>query len=612
MSNTSNVSKKGGGNVSLIKSFQTILEKLLSSFAEQAKQRDDEIKTLISELHDSRSQQDALLKTFCEEHRTLVHHLDQMVAEMATDRTRTTNVTNPLTANIDLSTRVGNHLFLAGTTVPQRIADNPWTVNSTNYAEIMAYLNTLKTINGFDFAFMVPTDGTGELFTSPKILSSGEKRANVDLQKRKCMVEFCAQISTPDVLKYAGFIHGDNTTGLSRSTDMVQKALNFSVADENELLVAQYKNQLRIRSEMLYIVLNKCITKSSLDTFLKSNKDKLQYTREADGTPFFCGFTLLWYILEALEPKSVIDAAKYEKKIESATLADFQSCVRSYIAEVKGAYDDLRSRHGENRMTESKFVEHVFNGLQSATNPMFKEVLTSSRTLWLTDSSKFNVDVFLSKLENVYNALITANTWNEVDATEQKVIALTTEVKNVKKENTKLRKQVQAAGGGDKNTQQSGQPNGPPYMKNGVEMAGAPGTSDHNIQKWRTINSGEFKNDPKSGVRHQWCKEHRRSKGLYMLCNSEDKQFHDHAKWKESLPARKIRAEKAGGAGEESSSSGSKKRKDSPTKLKVTAGVKSSRKTAFVTSLTMKGLDHHQAEEVWEELHGTSDEESSK
>jgi DNA-binding phage protein len=508
------------------------------------------------------------------------------------------NITNPLTADISLNTRVGNQIFLTATTVPQSIMNNKWTVNSDNYAPIMSFLNDQKTVNGFDSLLLVPTEGTGSIFQLPTTLSSGQEVANVDFKNKKCIVEFSAQIDTTSVLNYAGFIHGDNSTGLTKSPDMVQKVLNFSVSDTNEKLVAKLKQQLRVRSGMLYILLHKCITKSSLDTFIKSNKATLQYTNEADGVPFYDGLTLLWYILEALEPKSVIDASKYEKTIQTTTLLDCGMNVREYISTVKGAYDELISRHGVNRMTESKYVEHLFNGLDSATNPTFKHVLSVSNTLWLTDSKQFKVDVFLTKLENAYNALITSDRWGDVSETDQKVLAMTTEVNALKKTNTKLLKQL---GEHDKkNTQQSGQSNGPPYMKGDVEMAGAPGT----------VKKGDFIKDPKNSALHHWCSDHRNGKGLYMACNSDDKKSHDHAKWKENLLARtnKKRKERVGGNGEDSSTSASRKRKDSPTKLKVTAG--KSRKAAFVTMLTAKGMDHHEAVETWNEAHRTSDEES--
>ena len=562
-----------------------LINKLTAMLEKQAEQHAE---TMV-ELKEARSKQEEFVKTFCAKHTELVDNIDKMVAQMIVDKTHTydsMNITNPLTADITIGSRVGNQIFRDATTVPSVIEENKWTVESSNYDSILSFLNDQKNINGYDALFLVPTKGTGDLMQNPKKLSSGDEVANVDITDKLCMVNSSAKLETKHVLEYAGFIHGSVKSGRKASTDMEQKVLDFTSTNPNSLLVAKYKHQLRIRSEMLCILLNKCIARPSLDTFLLHQKKTLQYTKESDGTTFYDGLTLLWYILEALEPKSVIESAKYEKIIESTTLASCDMNVRAYISKVKGNYDELITRHGTGRMSDSKFTEIVFKALKEATNPSFSAAVLAKETSWLTDAKNFKLDEFFTSLESLYNALVLSNRWSEVSETDQKVIAMAADLKSVKQTN----KQILKSAGGDGGEKQK--PTGP-FMKDDVEMAGPPGSPDGKIPKWRTVKKGDTMADPKSGALHQWCKEHRQKRGLYMICNSEDKKSHDHAKWLENRGQRK---KKNGGTQQESSSPVEKKRKDGPTTLKVTA---QTRKRAFVSKYVKQGIDHHMAESMW-------------
>jgi hypothetical protein len=104
------------------------LDKTLSTLTEKAKNQQEIISSLVDEIEESRSKQDALVKEFCATQTALTATLDLLVAEMAADRTRVTldtmNITNPLTADISLNTRVGNQIFLSATTVPPSIMSN--------------------------------------------------------------------------------------------------------------------------------------------------------------------------------------------------------------------------------------------------------------------------------------------------------------------------------------------------------------------------------------------------------------------------------------------------------------------------------------------------------
>ena len=83
-----------------------------------------------------------------------------------------------------------------------------------------------------------------------------------------------------------------------------------------------------------------------------------------------CGLTLLWLVLERLEPKTVLDVRELERTITSTKLhgPPCDGDVRLYLSTLKNALDELKSKHGDSAMTDHKFTEHVFDGLKAADN----------------------------------------------------------------------------------------------------------------------------------------------------------------------------------------------------------------------------------------------------
>ena len=439
--------------------------------------------------------------------------------------------TNPMTAPIDLGTKAGSATFAAITEVDSK--DKGLIVNVANRSKLQSHFRILNDARGYAPAFTMPTSGTGKPDPQPKKLPGGGEAASVDIKDTTNISTDFSTCTRDELLKWVGWIHGDVHCGLHIPTTRIQKTLDFENSDPNLVLVALMKHQLRIRCDALMIFFRKLIEEANLNTFL-ADKEVLTWTKQDDGTKFTCGLTFMWQLLECVEPKAIMDSKEYERIIKATALgSDCQGDIHKYCNTVLEAWNTLTLKHSKTTgMSADDVVDSVLSQLMTVDNELFKTAVQNKFVEYLSSQpNKIKPRELTNEFITLYQSLVHGKIWDDKPQPDPKVLALRTEIKKLSAENRKLKKSKSepnlrsASGGGNENT------NGPPYMKNGIEMAGPQGSSGAGVQMWRTIKKGEFATSPVNGALHQWCPLHFQGNGLYMKCNSQDGKTHDHAAW---------------------------------------------------------------------------------
>ena len=502
--------------------------------------------------------------------------------------------TDPHGQPINLTSSAGIKAWLAGTTLPDSIPTG-LLVTPDSKKPIRGLYNHLMN-TGFASLLHPPdkTQGNGLPGTSP--LPDGS--ANTNLKGARNMLTHYVNMTEDDILAWSAWIHGDVDAELTVPTGTrVQKTVDIDATGRNgnDGKVAQVKIDHRTRASMLMHIFRNHIDPDSLEAFL-AQKDLYTWTRADNGTEFHCGVTIAWLILVAIEPKTVIDAKEFETTIYETTLInDCQGDVKKYLSILKIAKDQLDIRH-PGRMTKDKYFETIFREVQTIKPPHFKPHVDMEFARYLRGDLK-DIDTFLKELDGMYTALSTAKTWSIHDPNDKKMIAMATQMKQLKADNKKLKDQFQSGsktspGGGGKSTG-----DGPYFNDDGKEVAGPKQSIGYNVLLWRTKKTTQTVT--RDGRKWHWCNDpaHYDGNGLYMLQNADNPGRHDHAEWAKEKERRKAERKKKADdkkrkKGGDDSSVGS----SSSTKtLKGNLTVKKPKKEAVNALVTQHNWDHHQA-----------------
>mmetsp|Transcript_10109 Transcript_10109/g.15019 ORF Transcript_10109/g.15019 Transcript_10109/m.15019 type:complete len:609 (-) Transcript_10109:104-1930(-) len=496
------------------------------------------------------------------------------------------NPTNPFSQVLDLNTSSGIKGWQHGVQLPPSMENMDVKVGPTGRKQLRALGDHLRH-NGYHSVLNIPTSGTGLPESAPGKTAGGQEIPAVNLSDHVNLATDMQNLTRDDTLKFAGFIHGGLQDGLAVPSKRVQKTLDLTTSG-NDGLVANMKQQLRIRCDMLMTILQQVTNEASLNSLL-AQKDLFTWTKETDGTEFYCGLTVLWLIFELIEPKTVIDARDVEKIIEETTLIkDCDGDVRTYFSTVKKARDELHSRYGTDRMNDQRFTEILFKNLNTVEQEHFKRFISTNYTTWLSEAT-IDLDKFMAAVDKIYTGLVTSQEWTTSAPEDPKVLALTTANKSMKKKLAKL----------TSTTTSAGSTNGAGNFKDGKEMAGPQGSTGWSVEKWRTIKKGDSITRP-DGTQHFWCDKHYSGKGLYMKPNVSDPPGHDHAKWESFKDRQREKAAKRKKDKDDSSVSSNTPTAVKKAKLVVNRG--NGKKTKFQKKVevlvTQQGYSHEKAVET--------------
>ncbi|KAL7455476.1 hypothetical protein ACHAWC_007026 [Mediolabrus comicus] len=519
--------------------------------------------------------------------------------------------TDPMNLPINLSTSSGIKAWIAGTTLPASIPTG-LLVKPDSRKEIRGLMNHLIA-SGYASILYAPDKTKGNGLPGANPLADGS--ANTNIAGGRNMMTNYVNINQEEILQWSAWIHGGIDDGLDIPATRVQKTVDVDDTGRNgnNGLVAQVKIDHRVRAGMLLQVMRKHIDSVSLEALL-AQKDLFTWKREDNGTEFYCGLTIAWLIMEAIEPKTVIDAKEFEKHIfETSLIGDCNGDVSEYLSTLTIAKDQLEIRH-PNRITPEKYFEAVLKEMQTIKQPHFKSHVDMESTRYLTGKLK-DFDAFIKELLSIYTALTTAGTWSVDDPQDKKMIAMATKLKQLEADNKKLQGQSKSAskkgtGGGGKSKGDG------PYLNpllGDQEVAGPMGSTGWNVLLWRTKKTTQT--ITRDGVKWHWCNDpaHYDGKGLYMKENASNPGRHDHEKWVKKKQEMKAERD-AKKAQKKKRKSGDDSSVDSSSSTKALNGkltVKKPKKEAVNALVTQYNWDHHQALEFCAAHGMTTDGEES-
>jgi len=401
----------------------------------------------------------------------------------------------------------------------------------------------------------IPTAGIGTI-RQDFLEENGIKKMNVDLSGWFDMVKEYSHYSTSDVMAYMAWVMGDDSSAVRKKYDDPKKHMMYpldTTLTGNHAKVVLFKVQMRQVAQVLYYALKNAMTEDAYKSFALQEK-KFMYNDAETQDIIWDGFTFLSLVLEVIKPDTVVQVKSLETQFKAITLASCKGCFRTLVTTLENKAAEINEVAGEVRVSNNMLLTQVFETAEKASNEAFKMDLSIAKSSWVT-GKQTDKDVIIGDLTKLYVNKQDEGTWTTGSEKDQKIIALTTQVSEVKKTLNAL-KSVHFKQGTPPGT--------------GRSSAGKAAKAD----AWKF----EFKGKTKEvdGTKYEWCRDH--GSGMYMPSP------HDHSAWKkrkaekkEAWEARRQKRDKKGPS-DHTKAAGSSK---TPSKLTLGKNLRASLVTHF-------------------------------
>ena len=309
----------------------------------------------------------------------------------------------------------------------------------------------------------------------------------------------------------------------------------------------------RVRSRMIAKRIMNYLKSSDLEVL--RNKQAM-YTWSGNGLVEHDGPTILWILLQTCNPSTRVGVAELKEHLRKATSAKFKHDVRTLTDYMCSKLQKIR----EKGQRHDDFHHDLFKALETVPNTDFNAHVREEKRKWEIGGTK-TADQLILEVVTIYNNAIASNTWDNKDPKDAKILALATEVQELRDMHTKM--YALASNGGSSGQQK------PSSTKTG-------GGSRVNIAEWRMKKSTPMVE--RDGKTWYWCPHHKYEDmydGLYVTHKPEE-----HDEWQKRKETYKTKNRKKG-----SEDAKLKDTDETPKKLTLTDTLK----TALMTKCDITG-----------------------
>ena len=249
------------------------------------------------------------------------------------------------------------------------------------------------------------------------------------------------------------------------------------------------------------------ISTSSKKTLFTKKKD-FAWMDNVTGKYNYDGPTILHILMSSVNPNTRVGFTGLKEKIRAAKMGAFNHNVKDLLTDIGSNYNMIV----EQGFSHNDVVMDTFKALLTSTNVEFNLYIQHHKDAW-EEGKTFTLDGLSIDAINKYNNMIHQKLWNKADPKDAKLLALTTEVQDLK---TQLK--CNDADGASSANKRKG---------------------NFQLEAWRMTKGEEKK--VVNGVQYWWCPHHKCKgsfDGLYMPHDPNE----GHEEWKRRKEERKTKS----------------------------------------------------------------------
>ena len=282
-------------------------------------------------------------------------------------------------------------------------------------------------------------------------------------------------------------------------------------------------------------VFYKCVHCNVLSEFLKNvlDQDGIQqiikkmtpyaFGDPDDGSLSFDGSLMLWFVVTKIYPTIIVGVETHRQKLETMKLHKYKNNVSDMCKAIELHYNCIIAL----KSTCESIVRYTINALLSGPNDNFNMWVGRVKTDIESRTGPHKDDTYLDVIDAaraIYINMEESGEWDKVNPREAKLIALSTELEKLKKDNIALASIANKSDNTASNTNKNGGGN----ARTGT-AAGSTKIVGGGLEEWRTINKGlsvvHF------GKTFWWCPKHKHPQGHWngLYCTHKPE---DHDEWR--------------------------------------------------------------------------------
>ena len=143
--------------------------------------------------------------------------------------------------------------------------------------------------------------------------------------------------------------------------------------------------------------------------------------------------TILWILLQTCNPSTRVGVAELKEDLRKATSAKFKHDVKTLTDDMCSKLRKIR----EKGQRHDDFHHDLFKALETVPNTDFNPHVREEKRKWVIGGTK-TADPLILEVVTIYNNAIASNTWDNKDPKDAKILALATEVQELRDIHTRM------------------------------------------------------------------------------------------------------------------------------------------------------------------------------
>ena len=239
-------------------------------------------------------------------------------------------------------------------------------------------------------------------------------------------------------------------------------------------------------------------------TDLLMAKDKFTYVCETSGQEKYDGPTMLFLVLQKIDPNTVVGLDGILKKLETVKLGDYGNNVDTMLTYMEKLYKNL----ADNRRPPQNYRRLLFDALKTGPNHDFNQWIKHVHdevNSGIGHNASIDADRLIIASRSKYNNMVNEDEWGKVNPHDAQLLVLQTELVQLKKAAFATQVSGSDTNGTKPDATASNSLGLPVVVDDGQRVRGMP--------KWRTVK----KQDTVSfnGVQYWWCPHHKQADGFW-------------------------------------------------------------------------------------------------
>ncbi len=278
----------------------------------------------------------------------------------------------------------------------------------------------------------IPIIGNGTTGTTPNRTPSGRETYNATLSVFKDLIEDFNHLTLDDVMAFASWFMGDLTTPRSvcPPTNMTMEYLDVN-ASGNDGHVPCFKQECRAVSCLVWHTIKNHFSATSYKALLVHKKG-FAYECEDTGDILYNGYTLLRMIYMVVKPNVVIDVKDLQLKMKKMTIISADNNFHTLSTKLEELQQEINAEKGNNFCKDDKLLTELFRAAEATTNEAFALDIRTTKNAWIT-GKQTDKNAIINDLNVLYRNMVAEGSWKKTSTSDSKIIALITQVANLKK-----------------------------------------------------------------------------------------------------------------------------------------------------------------------------------